>query len=141
MSLAVYPGSFDPITNGHMDVIYRGTALFDKLIVAVGHNPAKRELFTVSERVDVIRELLEGAKGGGGEVRASVRRERVPPVPVEDEEQVPGRRVPVLAAEPQAVTEAGESAEGEQGSHDHREVRRVRPVAADQQRGRQFPAD
>src|SRR5262249_28609527 len=46
MSTSVYPGSFDPITNGHLDVIKRGTKVFDKVIVAVGDNPAKKALFT-----------------------------------------------------------------------------------------------
>lgn len=56
--IGLFPGTFDPVTNGHLDVIRRGVALFDTLIVAVGHNPAKRELFTVPERVEIIRELL-----------------------------------------------------------------------------------
>ena len=47
--LAVFPGQFDPITNGHLDVIRRGVALFDELIVGVGINPEKRELFTIDE--------------------------------------------------------------------------------------------
>ena len=55
---AIFPGSFDPITNGHLDVIRRGTKLFGKLIVAVGQNPDKEELFTKEERVAMIRELV-----------------------------------------------------------------------------------
>jgi len=57
--LAVFPGQFDPITNGHLDVIRRGVVLFDELIVAVGINPEKRELFTLDERVGMIRELVQ----------------------------------------------------------------------------------
>jgi pantetheine-phosphate adenylyltransferase len=55
---AIFPGSFDPITNGHLDVIRRGNKLFDRLIVAVGQNPGKHELFSKSERVEMIRQLL-----------------------------------------------------------------------------------
>ena len=55
---AVFPGSFDPITNGHLDVIRRGNKLFEQLIVAVGQNPDKEELFTKEERVEMIRELV-----------------------------------------------------------------------------------
>lgn len=55
---AVFPGSFDPITNGHLDVIRRGYNLFDRLIVAVGQNPEKEELFTKAERVEMIRTLV-----------------------------------------------------------------------------------
>jgi pantetheine-phosphate adenylyltransferase len=55
----VFPGQFDPITNGHLDVIRRGAKLFDELIVAVGVNPDKREMFTLDERVDMIRQLLK----------------------------------------------------------------------------------
>lgn len=54
---AIFPGSFDPITNGHLDVIQRGTKLFDRLIVAVGQNPGKEEFFTKDERVAMIRQL------------------------------------------------------------------------------------
>ncbi len=57
--VGVFPGQFDPITNGHLDVIRRGVGLFDELIVAVGINPEKRELFTHDERVRIIRSLLE----------------------------------------------------------------------------------
>ena len=55
---AVFPGSFDPITNGHLDVIERGRKLFDELIIAVGRSPIKNPLFTPQERVDMIRKLF-----------------------------------------------------------------------------------
>ncbi len=54
----VFPGQFDPITNGHLDVIRRGVGLFDELIIAVGTNPDKRELFSLDERVEMISGLL-----------------------------------------------------------------------------------
>lgn len=57
--LAIYPGSFDPITFGHIDVIQRGRRLFDELIVAVGRNPAKDQLFAAEERVEMARILVE----------------------------------------------------------------------------------
>src|SRR3982751_6536776 len=57
--VCVFPGQFDPITNGHIDVIRRAVALFDELIVAVGINPEKRELFTHDERVRMIRSLIK----------------------------------------------------------------------------------
>jgi pantetheine-phosphate adenylyltransferase len=57
--VAVFPGQFDPITNGHLDVIRRGTTLFDELVIAVGVNPDKRELFSLDERVHMIRQLLK----------------------------------------------------------------------------------
>jgi pantetheine-phosphate adenylyltransferase len=56
---AIFPGSFDPLTNGHLDVIERGTKLFDELIVAVGRSPVKNQLFTPEERVHMIVELFE----------------------------------------------------------------------------------
>lgn len=55
---AIFPGSFDPITNGHLDVIERGIKLFDELIVAIGRSPVKNALFTPEERVQMIAELL-----------------------------------------------------------------------------------
>ena len=61
--IGVFPGQFDPITNGHLDVIRRGVRLFDELIVAVGINPEKRELFTLEERVAMIRTLLKDDRG------------------------------------------------------------------------------
>lgn len=56
--VAVYPGSFDPITNGHVDIIERGARLFDRIIVAVLVNSDKQPLFTVQERVDTAREVF-----------------------------------------------------------------------------------
>jgi pantetheine-phosphate adenylyltransferase len=60
---AVFPGQFDPLTNGHLDVIQRGVGLFDELVVGVGINPEKRELFTLAERVDMIGQLLRDTPG------------------------------------------------------------------------------
>lgn len=54
--LAIYPGSFDPVTNGHIDIIERGLKLFDRIIVAVLINPGKRPLFTVDERLELLKE-------------------------------------------------------------------------------------
>jgi pantetheine-phosphate adenylyltransferase len=58
-SVAVYPGSFDPVTNGHLDLIGRGEKMFDHLIVAVLKNVEKEPLFSVSERVDMLREVTK----------------------------------------------------------------------------------
>ena len=58
MTVAVYPGSFDPITNGHLDVIGRAAAVFDQVVVAVLANPRKQALLAADERVDVIRAAL-----------------------------------------------------------------------------------
>jgi pantetheine-phosphate adenylyltransferase len=60
---AVFPGSFDPITNGHLDVINRGVKLFDELIIAVGRSPIKNPLFTPEERVEMIAELITDMPG------------------------------------------------------------------------------
>ncbi len=59
MDIGIYPGSFDPITNGHLDIITRSAKLFDKLIVAVLSNPRKTALFTVDERIEMIRESVK----------------------------------------------------------------------------------
>ena len=56
-SIAIYPGSFDPVTNGHLDLIERGEKMFDKLIVAVLKNVEKEPLFSVPERVDMLKEV------------------------------------------------------------------------------------
>lgn len=58
--IAIYPGSFDPVTNGHLDIIKRGLTMFDELIVAILHNPAKNTLFTVNERLDLLEKSLKG---------------------------------------------------------------------------------
>jgi len=57
MRLAIYPGSFDPITNGHVDVIARAAMLFDKIIVAVASNEAKQALFSMEERIEMLKEV------------------------------------------------------------------------------------
>jgi pantetheine-phosphate adenylyltransferase len=58
--VAIYPGSFDPVTNGHLDLIERGTKTFGRLIVAVLRNADKQPLFTVEERVDMLRQVTRG---------------------------------------------------------------------------------
>ena len=60
MKLAVYPGSFDPLTNGHVDIIERGTRLFDKIVVAILVNVEKSPLFSMQERVEIVREVFRG---------------------------------------------------------------------------------
>jgi pantetheine-phosphate adenylyltransferase len=57
-TLAVYPGSFDPLTNGHVDIILRGARLFDRIIVAILVNAEKRPLFTMEERVEIVRHVF-----------------------------------------------------------------------------------
>ncbi|APG25833.1 MULTISPECIES: pantetheine-phosphate adenylyltransferase [Syntrophotalea] len=57
--IAVYPGSFDPITNGHLDIIHRGLQIFDELIVAIAHNVSKKALFSIDERLALIRESVK----------------------------------------------------------------------------------
>jgi len=57
---AIYPGSFDPLTNGHLAIIQRGLHVFDRLIVAVANNPQKKPLFTVDERKEFIRGAVNG---------------------------------------------------------------------------------
>ena len=59
MRIGVYPGTFDPITNGHLDIIKRGTTLFDKLYVVIPNNLAKNTLFTIEERKKLLEEVLK----------------------------------------------------------------------------------
>ncbi len=60
MTIAVYPGSFDPITNGHLDIATRTAKLFDKLIIGVYETPNKHLLFTAAERVEMVRQAIAG---------------------------------------------------------------------------------
>ncbi len=59
LKIALYPGTFDPITNGHIDLIKRALKIFDKIIVAIGENPSKTPLFTLEERIFMIKKSLE----------------------------------------------------------------------------------
>src|SRR5947208_13991695 len=56
MRRAIYPGSFDPVTNGHLDVIERARKLFDEIVVAVAHNDEKQPLFSLEQRLDLLQE-------------------------------------------------------------------------------------
>ncbi|HWS86164.1 MAG TPA: pantetheine-phosphate adenylyltransferase [Pyrinomonadaceae bacterium] len=69
MRRAIYPGSFDPVTNGHLDIIERGSKLFDEIIIAVLVNPEKRALFTVEERREMLEEVLKLVESGGCRLR------------------------------------------------------------------------
>ena len=60
MTIAAYPGTFDPITNGHLDIVWRAAGLFDKLVVGVYDIPDKRLLFNTDERVDLLRRAVDG---------------------------------------------------------------------------------
>lgn len=57
--IAIYPGSFDPVTNGHLDIIERGCKLFDNIIVTILHNPNKKFLFTVEERMEMLGSCIK----------------------------------------------------------------------------------
>ena len=61
--LGIYPGTFDPFTNGHFDLVKRGLRIFDKLIVGVAPNPKKNPLFSIEERIELIRKTLKSFKG------------------------------------------------------------------------------
>ncbi|MBD93695.1 MAG: pantetheine-phosphate adenylyltransferase [Acidobacteria bacterium] len=61
--VAVYPGTFDPLTNGHVDIIQRGAAIFDRILVAILVNPAKSPLFSVEERMRMAREVFKAQPG------------------------------------------------------------------------------
>jgi len=60
MRRAIYPGSFDPVTNGHLDIIERGCKLFDEIIIAILINPEKRPFFTIEDRREILQEVLQG---------------------------------------------------------------------------------
>ncbi len=60
--IGIYPGSFDPITNGHLDILLRGLELFDTVVVAIAHNIEKEGLFSIEERKDLILRSVEGTK-------------------------------------------------------------------------------
>lgn len=57
--VAIYPGSFDPVTNGHLDIIKRSSKKFDKIIVTVLNNPSKKPMFTVQERIELLKEVTK----------------------------------------------------------------------------------
>jgi pantetheine-phosphate adenylyltransferase len=63
LKTAIYPGSFDPITNGHIDLMERATQIFDKVIVAVANNTQKKPLFTSQERIEMIKQATKDIKG------------------------------------------------------------------------------
>ncbi len=64
MRRAIFPGSFDPLTNGHLDIITRSLPLFDEIIIAVLNNPDKHPMFSVTERCEMIEEILPSIDGG-----------------------------------------------------------------------------
>ena len=66
---AVVPGSYDPVTNGHVDVIARAAVLYDEVVVAILHNPAKEGTFTVAERIGFLEDVVAGLPTGADSVR------------------------------------------------------------------------
>jgi pantetheine-phosphate adenylyltransferase len=69
MRRAIYPGSFDPVTNGHLDIIARGCKLFDEIIIAILVNPEKKPFFTIGERREMLAEVLRQIDRGDCELR------------------------------------------------------------------------
>jgi pantetheine-phosphate adenylyltransferase len=69
MRRAIYPGSFDPVTNGHLDIIERGCKLFDEIIIGILVNPEKQPFFTVEERQEMLNEVVKDITQGGCIVR------------------------------------------------------------------------
>lgn len=69
MRRAIYPGSFDPVTNGHLDIIERGCKLFDEIIIAILLNPEKRPFFSIEERREILNEVLQGINRSNCELR------------------------------------------------------------------------
>lgn len=78
MTLVLCPGSFDPVTAGHLDLVTRAAALFDEVVVAVAENPAKAGLFTLEERVALLRAAVDHGDGVARAVSARVRVEALP---------------------------------------------------------------
>jgi pantetheine-phosphate adenylyltransferase len=68
LKTAIYPGSFDPVTNGHIDLIQRATQIFDKIIVGVANNTQKKPLFTIKERITMLKEAIKAMDAGPGRV-------------------------------------------------------------------------
>ena len=69
MRRAIYPGSFDPVTNGHLDIIERGCKLFDEIIISILINPEKQPFFTIEERLAMLDEVVADISKGGCKVR------------------------------------------------------------------------
>ena len=69
MRRAIYPGSFDPVTNGHLDIIERGCKLFDEIIISILINPEKQPFFTIEERLDMLADVVADISKGGCTVR------------------------------------------------------------------------
>jgi pantetheine-phosphate adenylyltransferase len=69
MRRAIYPGSFDPVTNGHLDIIERGCKLFDEIIISILINPEKQPFFTIEERLEMLAEVVADISKGGCTVR------------------------------------------------------------------------
>jgi len=61
--IAIYPGSFDPVTNGHLDILKRGLSIFDHIIVAILINPSKKNLFSIEERIDLLENCTKNIEG------------------------------------------------------------------------------
>ncbi|MEK9685328.1 MAG: pantetheine-phosphate adenylyltransferase [Rhodospirillaceae bacterium] len=68
---ALYPGTFDPVTNGHLDIIQRAARMFDRLVIGVAVNAGKSPLFPIEERVDMVREEIAEFQHGGGGITVS----------------------------------------------------------------------
>jgi len=69
MRRAIYPGSFDPVTNGHLDIIERGCKLFDEIIISILINPEKQPFFTIEERLEMLADVVKDIHQGGCTVR------------------------------------------------------------------------
>ena len=65
MRRAIFPGSFDPLTTGHLDIIRRSSPIFDEIVIAVLNNPEKHPMFSVEERCSIIRDTIDGRPSGG----------------------------------------------------------------------------